>query len=210
MQTTPLTYSTTKPGYTDVTYMATVTLKFLDTQEMEGSTIPPVVWSGVFSNISKSKLEITKFANDSFLYMNFNYPEVSTPITLGYYRGNYSHTGIWYTKDNLRVIADVVPNSPAWKSGLRKGDEIKSINKIKVYPYYDKLESKYGYPVCNFYNMVMNNRLGGLRYLYLHANLDFKPYEEGVNTLDFIIKRHGKKLEFTVTPEAKWILVPFN
>jgi len=198
----PITSSSTKGGYTDVTYLTTLNLKFLDAKEIEGNKIPPVVWSGSFSNTSKSKTLLLDQSVSYFAYMTWNFPEVWTQNSERYFYKHYAYTGLWFNRNNLKLIVEVIPESPAYKMGLRKGDEIIKINGYKLFPNYNKSG------INKFYEMALAKKNSGFKYLFMFTNIAFKPYEPGVSTLEFIIKREGKKMTFEVTPEDKFIFMP--
>ena len=65
----PITETSTQKGFTDVTYMATISLKFLDANEIASSKLPPIVWSGSISQESKNNIILTEKCNDFFSQM---------------------------------------------------------------------------------------------------------------------------------------------
>lgn len=200
----PITSTTTIDGYTDVTYLTTISLKFLDAGEIDSSKLPPVVWSGSISQASKTKTAIVDKCSDIFALMLYQFPTVWYPNSEYYYLKNYSYTGIIYNKNDLQTITDVIPGSPAANAGIHKGDEILRINSIKIPDKYsDAGTKKWSY-------MAYSGKYSGLRYLFMPTGLVFKPYGNNVATLNFKIKRDGKRMKFSVKPEDKYVFLMFK
>jgi len=200
----PITETTTKEGYTDVTYLTTISLKFLDADEIEGSKLPPVVWSGTLSQTSKIKKPLLENSWIYFSTMLAEFPEVWVQNSDYYYSKPYSYTGLWFNKNDLQTISEVNPGSPAYKIGIQKGDKILSINKYKIPAKYSEVgPDKFGV-------MAYEGNQSGFRYLFMPTGLVFQPYKDGVTTLVFKIKRDGKKMSFELTPEKKHIFLEFT
>ncbi len=198
----PITETTTTEGFTEVSYLTILSLKFLDAKEMEGSKIPPVVWSGSMSRTTKTKTPLVDECGDYFATMLYKqFPEVSFPNSEHSFLKYYAYTGLWFNKNNLRIISEVIPESPADKAGIQKGDEIVSINGYK-------LPANYNDPGTNqFGKLIFKGSITGFRYLYLFSKLVFKPYDEGVNTFNFKVKRNGEKMTFEVKPEERFVFL---
>ena len=193
----PIVESSTKEGYTDVTYLTTLNLKFLDTKEMAGSKVPPVVWSGSISETSKIKKALLKESYNYFSRMMYQFPEVWKQNIESCYLMYYTYTGILFNENDLRIIGDVIPKSPADDSGIQKGDEIISINGFE-------LPSKYNNTrIIDLQKMAFEGPQSGLRYLFIPSGLVFKPYPTDNHILKFVIKRDHKKMTFEVKPLRK-------
>jgi membrane-associated protease RseP (regulator of RpoE activity) len=221
----PITESTTKEGYTAVTYLTNISLKFLDANEIEGSKTPPVVWSGSISQTSGTQTYLTDKCSDFFACMLYQFPEVWQQNSKDYYLNHYSYTGLVYDKNDMQTIGEVIPESPANKIGIQKGDKILSINGCS-------LPDNYSYIVNHPYDFsIMINRSKpisrtGFRYLYLYANwnearksitnldetsnLLTKPYKTDVTTLEFQIKRNGERMTFEIRPEDRVVILLFD
>lgn len=200
----PITSTTTIDGYTDVTYLTTISLKFLDASEIDSSKLPPVVWSGSISQVSKTKTAIIDKCGDIFALLLWQFPTVWVPNSEYYYLQHYSYTGIIYNMNDMKTICDVIPGSPAGLAGIKKGDKILNINLLKVpKKYSDAGTNKWSY-------MAARGTYSGLRYLFMNANLVFKPYGKKVTTVKFVIKRDGKRMKFVVKPEDKFVFLMFK
>lgn len=218
----PVTETVTEEAYTEVTYLTNISLKFLDADEIEGSKTPPVIWSGSISNISKIKYFLTDKCREFLTLMLCQFPEVWQQNSHSYYFNHYAYTGLIYDKSDMQTIFEVIPGSPANKAGIQKGDKILNINKCS-------LPDNYSYIINDFpsFSLMMNRRepisRTGLRYLYLYAdweefknqvewlkaspNMMTKPYKTDITTLDFKIKRNGKKMTFQVIPEDRLVIL---
>lgn len=195
----PITESTTKEGYTKVTYFTTISLKFLDAKEIEGSKLPPVIWSGSISQSSTLKESLIEHSKEFFDLFVYQFPYVWVQNAEYFYGGYYSYTGLWFNKNDLQNISEVIPGSPAGIAGILKGDKILNINGYK-------LPAKYSDVGPNvFQSMAYLGKESGFRYLFMLSNLVFKPYKTDVTTLVFKIERGGKKMTFEIKPEKKYI-----
>jgi hypothetical protein len=206
----PITETKIKEGYTKSTYLTNINIKFLDYKEIKNSNVPPVIWSSSYSEISGAKTFLSDCSKEIFNYMLLQYPFVVNENSENFFKNVYTYTGVIYDSDNLPVIADVVPESPAYNAGLKKGDEILKINDRKI----DE----------NLSNSIQWRNRGhfknALRYLFI--NSDFKndnlsifaplksEYEDYKNFNDksiiFDIKRNGKKISISVKPEFKKVI----
>lgn len=182
--------------FTKVTYLTTLNLKFLDASEIEGSKTPPVVWSGFLSETSAYKTLLTERGNDFFRQMLFQFPVVWQQNSNPYYPFHYAYIGLVYNKDDMRTIGDVIPGSPADKLGIKKGDVIQSI---------------YGIPISSRHNKHSNIEkyqgeitVSGLSYLIMFDRYYQEIASEGT-FLQFIIKRNGDLMTFSIVPEDKVI-----
>jgi len=190
----PITESTIKEGRTEVTYLNTLSLKFLDAKEISLSKTPPVVWSGSISEVTSTKPIFTERCVDIFKLMLYQYPEVWRQNSDYFYLYHYSYSGLVFRKIDMQTITDVIPASPAEKSGIKKGDIILSINGLSY-------NRKY----------IFNGSVFDHAFEYLFM---FDPYFLGFrtkdNTVDFEIKRNGKKMTLNVKPEDRVVYLMYN
>ncbi len=166
-----LTESQSTPGYTDITYINSFAFKCLDAKEIGTSNVPPVVWSGSRSFSTKEKISLIDSCNIHLSWMMLQFPETWDHNSERGYTRLYPYTGLIFNLDNTLIIEEIVPNSPAFKAGLKKGDKILSINGIR-------LPVKYGY-----------------NFQYLN-----KSGENADDPVQFKVKREGKTIKIDVTP----------
>jgi len=200
----PITESVTKVGYTDVTYLYSISLKFLDAHKIERSKLPPIIWSGSISQTSKLKINILDGCNDFFTLLLYQFPTVWFPNSEYYLYKHYSYTGIIYNLNEMRTIAAVIPGSPAAVAGIQKGDEILNIQSLKI-------SGKFSDAGNNQWSNMDDGKNEGMRYLFLMTKLVFKPYpHKNVTTISFSINRNGKRMKFDVKPEDRTIFSLFK
>ncbi|MBE0539540.1 MAG: DUF4136 domain-containing protein [Ignavibacterium sp.] len=196
--TVPITESTTEEGYTKVTYLTTLNLKFLDASEIEGSKTPPVVWSGFVSETAIKKTLLTDRCKDFFRQMLYQFPEVWQPNSKPYYPFHYAYTGLIFKKDDIRTIGDVIPGSPADKAGIKKGDVIKTI---------------WGMPLANRHNKYSNIvkyqgeiRGSALHYLTMYDGYYGEIRPEGTSfSIGLNDKHNGNIMLKSIVPEDRVI-----
>jgi len=193
----PITESTTQEGYTDVTYLYSISLKFLDAHKIGNSNLPPVIWSGSISQASKTKSNLVDKSGDLFALLLYQFPTVWIPNSEYYLLLHYTYTGIIYDLNDMRTVGDVIPGSPAANAGIRKGDEIMNI-------YNSKVPDKYANAGSDQWSYLLHGTNNGLRYLFIKSNLVYKPYlQKDLKTVSFVIKRNGDRMKFIVTPLDK-------
>jgi hypothetical protein len=193
----PITESTTKEGYTEVTYLYSISLKFLDACKIGNSKIPPVIWSGSISQASKTKSNLVDKSGDLFALLLYQFPTVWIPNSEYFLLMHYSYTGIIYDMNDMRTVADVIPGSPAANAGIRKGDEIINI-------YGSKIPDKYADLGENQWSYLLHGTNNGLRYLFIKSKLVYEPYmQKNLSTVSFVIKRNGERMKIIVTPLDK-------
>jgi hypothetical protein len=206
----PVTESKTKEGYTKVSYLTNINLKLLDAKEIPTSKVPPVLWSASFSEVSPGKTFISDYAEKVFSNLLLQFPSVVNENCKNLKENTYTYTGIIYDKRNPAVIADVLPGSPAYEAGMRKGDVILKISDRK-------LPEEFASKTLTIYWKNRSDYDNALKYLFMQAGFKASPtglfsslksdYEdfqspEGTPVV-FEIKRNGKKMEFGVVPEFK-------
>lgn len=193
----PITESTIQQGYTEVTYLYTISLKFLDAHKIGQSKLPPVIWSGSVSQASKTKSNLVDKSGDLFALLLYQFPTVWIPNSEYYLFLHYTYTGIIYDLNNMRTVADVIPGSPAANAGIQKGDEILNI-------FSSKIPDKYSDNGPAQWTSLLHGNNNGLRYLFINANLKYEPYtQKNIKTLSFVIKHNGDRMKVSVTPQDK-------
>jgi hypothetical protein len=193
----PITESTTQGGYTEVTYLYTISLKFLDAHKIGQSKLPPVIWSGSVSQSSKTKSNLVDKSGDLFALLLYQFPTVWFPNSEYYLLLHYAYTGIIYDLNDMRTVADVIPGSPAATAGIGKGDEIINIVNSKV-------PERYSDAGQAQWSDLLHGNNNGLRYLFIMSKLNYKPYsQKDIKTLSFVIKHNGDRMKVSVTPQDK-------
>ena len=193
----PITESTTQGGYTEVTYLYTISLKFLDAHKIGQSKVPPVIWSGSVSQASKSKSNLIDKSGDLFALLLYQFPTVWIPNSEYYLLLHYSYTGIIYDLNDMRTVADVIPGSPAAKAGIQKGDEIINI-------FNSKIPDKYSDAGPAQWTYLLHGNNNGLRYLFIMSNLKYKPYmQKDLKIVSFVIKHNGDRMKVSVIPQDR-------
>lgn len=193
----PITESTTQGGYTEVTYLYTISLKFLDAHKIGQSKLPPVIWSGSVSQASKTKSNLVDKSGDLFALLLYQFPTVWIPNSEYLLLLHYAYTGIIYDLNNMRTVADVIPGSPAATAGIGKGDEIINI-------FNSKIPERYSDGGQAQWTNLLNGNNNGLRYLFINSKLKYKPYaQKDLKTLSFVIKHNGDRRKVRVAPEDR-------
>ncbi|MBK6937529.1 MAG: hypothetical protein IPH18_12055 [Chitinophagaceae bacterium] len=135
-----------------------------------------------------------------------------------YFGINYAWTGIIYDRSDLNKIADVIPGSPAYNAGLRRGDKINGIMDEKMGSDLSTLKAKVrqNRVYAGMWYNLKEGTLKALRYLYIFETLDaypddnnlipsyFKPYSKGIpRELEFSVEQNGKKTKLKIKPLKK-------
>ncbi len=107
-------------------------MKLLDAKEIPTSKVPPVLWSASYSEVSPEKVFISDYADRVFRNLLLQFPKVIHENCKNLKENTYTYTGIIYNKLNPAIIADVLPGSPAFQAGLRRGDVMLKISDRKL------------------------------------------------------------------------------
>jgi membrane-associated protease RseP (regulator of RpoE activity) len=208
----PVTESTTFDGYTKVTYLTNINLKFLDAHEIETSKVPPIVWSASFSEVSPEKTFLSDCANEVYSTLLLQFPKVIQQNCENLTINTYTYTGILYDKNNPSIIAGVIPGSPADEMGIQTGDEIVKISSRKLPENLNdntsiiwKDRSDYKNALKYLFNRAVFNN--GNTTIIAPLTSEYEEYMSQENIpLEFELKRSGKKLLYQVTPEYKRVI----
>lgn len=204
----PITESQTRQGYTEVTYLYSISLKFLDAKRIADSKLPPVIWSASWSETSRKKTALADKAGWYFDWLLWQFPVSWMHNADCYFGIQYAWTGIIYDRKDLNRITDVIPGSPAWQAGLRKGDKVFEVmdekNKGNLE---DRKDGRWLNVLAKWGN------LRAFRYLYIFSNIDewpwgsgeiFVPYKKGIpEELEFKVELSGKRTTLKIKPEKK-------
>lgn len=204
----PITQSQTRQGYTEITYLYSISLKFLDAHRIDSSKIPPVIWSASFSETAKKKTALPDKAAHYFDWLLWQYPVSWYHNADGNYSIKYEYTGIIYNRNDVRTIADVIPGSPAAIAGIKKGDKIITIMNEGIMPRLNEDIHIYRYGSV----ILKGGENKGFRYLILSELPKYekvlpemrKFLKNGIpDELEFRIEQNGKKSDFKIKPERK-------
>lgn len=219
----PFTESQTKSGYTDITYLYSISLKVLDARQIGKTKVPPVIWSGSLSTAAKYKFSLLSLADSwlSLLFWQFPAIWVKNTSQLGYSQP-YNYTGIiYYSMKDFPVIADVIPGSPAALAGIQAGDRVIGIlgEKIKKVTHSNKkytLRQHASYADGSYqpFKYLVLNISGGLdsvlpghqikrSNLIVSKNFKIKGSKPIPETVEFRVERNGKEMEFVVKPQPR-------
>ena len=201
-----ITESKTIDGQTKVTYLLSLNIKMLEADEIKTSKLPPVVWQASISKTSDEELIINNECAGYFEICLYQFPIVwdEVPGTMHY--PYYKYTGIIYNKKDIRTVFDVVPGSPADKSGLKKGDKILVVGEDKLpSKYEDFVTDELYWPVISdpvtwttYPNYIKRvNKIGsGFRYLLCNSDTE-------IQAISFNITRDGKNMNLMILPIKK-------
>lgn len=204
----PVTDSKTISGYTETNYLINISLKFLDANKIENSKLPPVVWSGAYSEVGSKKVFISDAADDIYKILLYQFPLTTFENAENVVIDNFTYTGLIFNKDNMNQIADVIPGSSADKAGIRKGDIIYLHGKKDW-----KWDNTKSFALLDNSEVVYINSV--LAYIFYGSNLQngdskfFKPLywnntkyrQSNSDPISFKGNRNGKKMKFEVIPE---------
>lgn len=203
----PITQSQTSQGYTEVSYLNSISLRFLDAKRIANSKLPPVIWSASFSEIVNKKVALRDKADQYFAWLLWQFPVSWMHNADTYFGIQYAWTGIIYDRKDLNRINDVIPGSPAWQAGLRKGDKMYEVmdekNKGELE---DRKDGRWLNVLAKWGN------LRAFRYLYIFSKIEewpwggeiFLPYKKEIpEELEFKVELNGKKTTLKIKPERK-------
>ncbi|MBE0679983.1 MAG: PDZ domain-containing protein [Bacteroidales bacterium] len=212
----PVTESKTREGYTKTTYLTNISLKFLDFENISVSKTPPVIWSASYSEVSPGKKFITDYADEIYKYIMCQFPVVIQENSEDMGGNNYTYTGLIYNRNNPVIIYDVIPGSPAFQAGLRKGDEILAVNGRKLPESIPSEKFIIAWGRYGFSGPVITQN--AWRYLFSRATFRdadptlFKPLKDAnedyqsKEPLSFELKRGGRKIKSGVDPQYRKIV----
>jgi len=129
-------------GYTQVTYIASLKVVFMDAHKTKQQPkIPPIVWQSQYQTESLTRIDILSAAElivykwmirqcypTNNLTNYFAYDQATTPDKLGLDQTLFYFTGICYNKKTPNKVAYIYPESPAEKAGVQVGDIVTSVN----------------------------------------------------------------------------------
>jgi hypothetical protein len=190
------------------------------------------IWECEVKERVKSNYGLENYLETNLPLILLKYPYPGS-MSLGTYEVNflkYNYTGLNYNIDNIASIAYVDSKSPAAKAGIKSGDNIKSIQGVKLNNNLKDLTNSYrqfisesmdlrnpntrytdtnGYKDCMFwevgnYNKVskmINKRNFRTAFTYL---FNFNQYIdwETPRTLSIEIERDKEKMNFEIRPEV--------
>lgn len=197
----PVTESKTKSGYTETNYLMNISLKFLDAHKIENSKVPPVIWSGSYSETGPKKVFINDAADNIFDILLFHFPFLTDESCENVRINNFTNTGLIFDKNNMNRIADVIPGSAADKAGIKKGDIIYFNGKKdwkwdgnNMLAFTDDSDLAYLFYGSN----LMDGDSRFFKPLYWHNN---KFRQSTSQPIIFSGKRNNAKMKFEVIPE---------
>jgi len=91
------------------------------------------VWECEANELLQSDYSLANYAefHIPLMFMQYPYPKSLETANFYYRRSKYNYTGIHYNMDNMKVITEIAPSSPAEKAGIQAGDVVEKINGIK-------------------------------------------------------------------------------
>lgn len=167
------------------------------------------------------------------LMMQYPYSSAKTIAKYVVSKKGFNYTGLNFDAKDISSITDVDANSPAERAGIRPGDRIVKVGKIKFNYSSDDLEKAYrrfiiesmplrnpktrfidanGFPDCMYWSINRYSEVAELFkkeaiyapcFSYLYA---FNKYVSGPNAskvLDIEIKSQGQKKNIKVTPQVQ-------
>lgn len=199
--------------------------KYLDTKNLTQ------IWSCVSKEYLTESYSLEDYTNIQAPLMMLEYPYSSARSIANFnvYTKKFNYTGLNFDVEKTGYILGVDNNSPAFKGGLRKGDQIVKINGISFNNTPSELEEGYkrfivetmkfrdsktkfisasGFPDCmywakNNYPQIADAFRKSIytpSFSYLYA---FEPYIATANVLDVEYKRDGKKYKTRVNPQVQ-------
>lgn len=192
-----------------------------------------IIWeceSNEFLNENYGMENYSKF-HIPLMMMQFPFAKTKDSAKFFFQSLRYNYTGINYNLNDMEKIISVEENSPAAKAGLRTGDKIEKINKIRLEKDQSKAEeiyrrfvynsfeyrdlktqfvNAYGFEKCAYWDKLKYTEISKTfkmpeyeaTFSYLFY---FEPFinPSGSNVVNFNIKREKEKLEFSIWPSIK-------
>ncbi|WP_101690300.1 PDZ domain-containing protein [Dysgonomonas massiliensis] len=205
---------------------------FYDRKYIDSTRITQI-WDCSIKDYLGDKMELDEYVRIHTPLMLMQFPYTTTKKESAYQvRFNkYNYTGMYFDADNLTTVSDVIPNSPAYRAGIRAGHVIRRINGIefahtketltKGYQLFVADTKKYrdestrftnseGYEDCMFWNKpyyseiakAFSKKVYQAHFSYLY---NFEPYINSRNggTLTIETWDGMQNRLFSVTPEVK-------
>lgn len=192
-----------------------------------------VIWECEANELLKEEYKLDDYVLSHTPLMMMQYPLIK-------YRRNvpfraifkqYNYTGIGYNIDKLNEVMEVIPESPAYRAGIRPGDLITRINGLKTTSSSTNLTNGYkrfitetfkfrdestkftdanGFPRCMYWNTfdypkiatTIQKTLYQPDFSYLYF---FRPYinPEDTKEIIFEVKRGSKSEHIMLLPEVR-------
>lgn len=215
-------------------YVLDLSIKFFDKKYIDDKSLTQI-WSCSSKEYLTDNYSLEEYARIQAPLMLLEYPYSSAKsiakFKVSFKKFNY--TGLNFDADKTGLILSVDAGSPAYKQGLRAGDEIVKINGLsfKYTPYelqegykrfivetmkYRDPSTKFisagGFPDCMYWKKSMYPEIAdafrksiyATSFSYLYA---FEKYIALANILDVEYKREGKKYKIRVSPEVQSSIV---
>ena len=208
-------------------FFLSLTIQLVDNKKNKNT----IVWECEANELLKSEYSLADYAefHVPLMFMQYPYPKSMETVQFYYSRSKYNYTGIHYYMDDLKLITEVEPSSPAAKAGIEAGDIVEKINGIKLVGNSKTADSNYKqfiYKTLSFRDpsTQFTNAEGFTRCMYWdkmkYAQIQdefkkptfstafsylfyFQPYINlsGTNIISFNIIRGKQKEEIKIKPE---------
>lgn len=213
----------------EVEYLLQLGIKFIDQKDVAGR----VLWECEANELLEGSFRLDEYARVHIPLMCMQYPYVKYSRNVPFFvsKKTYNYTGIGYDIDDLSIVAEVDPNSPAYAAGIRTRDVIEKIGRHKMNRSAEEYSSLYkrfiaasmkyrdpktqytdanGFTQCMYwdtfkYPMIadtMQKAEYASAFSYLYY---FAPYvnPSSNNACTFEIKRGKNKQEITIRPTVR-------
>lgn len=207
-------------GYTEVTYLASLKVAFMDAYKAkEQEKVPPLVWQSEYKTTSSSEIDLLKVAENVFSWMIHRCYPVMDPSARLFNKDNtfpqdlatgnqekYSYTGICYDKTSPNKVVYVYPESPAAKAGIQVGDLIVSVNNRIMPATQDELTSGFIYSVKRLIEKDKKITTAQLDDPKCKAGFTYVEdvYDHLSDSYTFEVKRNGSIQKIEVSPERRF------
>lgn len=213
-------------------YLMQLGFRLVDRRSSDRSKLQ-VIWECESNELLSDVFKLEEYARTFVPLMCMQYPYVTYTRNVQY-RVNfktYNYTGISYDIDNLSLVVDVNPNSPAHAAGIRPRDIIEKIENqsleftpeefsegykqfiIATMPYRDPktiFTDANGFRRCMYWNTLdypkvadaIKDKAYHSAFSYLYF---YAPYinPTGTNACNFDVKRNKNKLNFIIRPTIR-------